>query len=52
MSYQSSIRNKKSNKSFNKNKEVKYKINEEIEEYGIVIKLLGNCRCLVLSNNN
>jgi len=52
MSYQSSIRNKKNNKSFNKTKEVKYKINEEIEEYGIVIKLLGNCRCLVLSNLN
>lgn len=52
MSYQSSIRNKKNNKSFNKTKEVKYKINEEIEEYGIVIKLLGNCRCLILSNMN
>ena len=42
MSYQSSIRNKKNNKSFNKTKEVKYKINEEIEEYGIIQKLLGN----------
>lgn len=52
MSYQSSIRNKKNNKSFNKNKEIKYKINEEIEEYGIILKLLGNCRCLVLSNMN
>ncbi len=52
MSYQSTIRNKKNNKSFNKNKEVKYKINDEIEEYGIVIKLLGNCRCSVLSNMN
>jgi len=52
MSYQSSIRNKKNNKSFNRTKEVKYKINEEIEEYGIVIKLLGNCRCLILSNMN
>lgn len=52
MSYQSSIRNKKNNKSFNNTKEVKYKINEEIEEYGIVIKLLGNCRCLILSNMN
>lgn len=52
MSYQSSIRNKKNNKSFNKTKEVKYKINEEIEEYGIVIKLLGNCRCSILSNMN
>jgi initiation factor 1A len=52
MSYQSSIRNKKNNKSFNKTKEVKYKINEEIEEYGIVQKLLGNCRCSVLSNLN
>lgn len=52
MSYQSSIRNKKNNKSFNKTKEIKYKINEEIEEYGIVIKLLGNCRCSILSNLN
>jgi len=52
MSYQSSIRNKKNNKSFNKTKEVKYKIDEEIEEYGIIQKLLGNCRCLVLSNTN
>jgi len=52
MSYQSTIRNKKNNKSFNKTKEVKYKINEEIEEYGIILKLLGNCRCLVLSNLN
>lgn len=52
MSYQSTIRNKKNNKSFNKNKEVKYKLNEEIEEYGIILKLLGNCRCLVLSNMN
>lgn len=52
MSYQSSIRNKKNNKSFNKTKEVKYKINEDIEEYGIVIKLLGNCRCSILSNMN
>jgi initiation factor 1A len=52
MSYQSTIRNKKNNKSFNKNKEVKYKINDEIEEYGIILKLLGNCRCLVLSNMN
>lgn len=52
MSYQSSIRNKKNNKSFNKTKEVKYKIDEEIEEYGIVQKLLGNCRCLILSNKN
>lgn len=52
MSYQSSIRNKKNNKTFNKNKEIKYKINEDIEEYGIIIKLLGNCRCQVLSNNN
>lgn len=52
MSYQSTIRNKKSNKSFNKAKESKYEINDEIEEYGIVEKMLGNCRCLVLSNTN
>lgn len=52
MSYQSSIRNKKNNKTFNKTKEVKYKIDEEIEEYGYVSKMLGNCRCLVISNDN
>lgn len=52
MSYQSSIRNKKTNKSFNKTKEIKYNINDEIEEYGIVIQMLGNCRCLIYSNSN
>lgn len=52
MSYQSTIRNKKTNKSFERTKEVKYKMDEEIEEYGIVQKLLGNCRCSVLSNTN
>lgn len=52
MSYQSSIRNKKNNKTFNKNKEIKYEINDDIEEYGIIIKMLGNCRCLVISNTN
>ena len=52
MSYQSAIRNKKNNKSFNRTKDVKYKMNDEIEEYGIIQKLLGNCRCSVLSNTN
>jgi initiation factor 1A len=52
MSYQSSIRNKKNNKTFNKTKEIKYKIDEEIEEYGYVSKMLGNCRCLVISNSH
>jgi initiation factor 1A len=52
MSYQSSIRNKKNNKSFNKNKQMKYDYNEELEEYGFVSKMLGNCRCLVISNSN
>lgn len=52
MSYQSTIRNKKNNKSFNKTKEVKYNMDDEIEEYGIIQKLLGNCRCSVLSNKN
>ena len=52
MSYQSSIRNKKNNKSFNKAKEIKYKIDDEIEEYGYVLKMLGNCRCLVISNTH
>lgn len=52
MSYQSSIKNKKNNKSFNKTKEIDYKIDEDIEEYGIIIKMLGNCRCLIYSNSN
>lgn len=52
MSYQSSIRNKKNNKIFNKAKEIKYEFDEENEEYGIIIKMLGNCRCLVSSNTN
>lgn len=52
MSYQSSIRNKKNNKSFNKNKQMNYNINEELEEYGFIYKMLGNCRCLVISNSN
>jgi len=52
MSYQSSIRNKKNNKSFNKAKETKYEIDNEIEEYGYILKMLGNCRCLIISNSN
>jgi len=52
MSYQSTIRNKKTNKSFNKAKETKYEINNDCEEYGYVVKLLGNCRCHILSNSH
>lgn len=52
MSYQSSIRNKKTNKNFNKTKEVMYNMDDDIEEYGIVIRMLGNCRCLIYSNSN
>jgi initiation factor 1A len=52
MSYQSSIRNKKNNKNFNREKQMKYDINDEIEEYGYISKMLGNCRCLVISNSN
>lgn len=52
MSYQSSIRNKKNNKTFNKTKQLKYELNEEIEEYGFISKILGNCRCLVISNSH
>jgi len=52
MSYQSSIRNKKNNKIFNKTKEIKYEFDEKNEEYGIIIKMLGNCRCLVSANKN
>jgi len=52
MSYQSSIRNKKNNKTFNKNKQINYNINDDLEEYGFISKMLGNCRCLVISNSN
>ena len=51
MSYQSSIRNKKNNKSFNKNKEVPYKFDDKTEEYGFIANMLGNCRCKVISNS-
>ena len=52
MSYQSSIRNKKNNRSFNKNKEISYKIDNNTEEYGFIANMLGNCRCKVISNSS
>jgi initiation factor 1A len=47
--YQTSIRKKK--KKFNTNKNDKYEINFECEEYGIVKKLLGNCRVNLITNS-
>jgi translation initiation factor 1A len=49
--YQISIRNKKKQTNFNRNKNVNYVINNECEEYGYVKKLLGNCRVQVLCNS-
>ena len=47
--YQTSIRKKK--KNFNVNKNSNYEINFEYEEYGLVKKLLGNCRVSLLCNS-
>jgi translation initiation factor 1A len=49
--YQTSIRNKKKHSNFNKDKDLNYQINTGHEDYAYVIKLLGNCRALVLCNN-
>jgi len=49
--YQTSIRNKKKNSQFNKVSNNNYTINKEYELYAYVIKLLGNCRVLVLCDN-
>lgn len=49
--YQTSIRNKKKNSQFNKVSNNNYIIDKEYELYAYVIKLLGNCRVLVLCDN-
>ena len=49
--YQTSIRNKKKISQFNKVTNNNYDINLEYEVYAYVIKLLGNCRVLVLCDN-
>jgi len=47
--YQTSIRKKK--KNFNTSKNTNYDINFECEEYGLVKKLLGNCRVNLICNS-
>ena len=49
--YQTSIRNKKQKSQFNKVSNNNYNIDSEDEVYAYVIKLLGNCRVLVLCDN-
>jgi len=49
--YQTSIRNKKKNSQFNKVSNNNYIIDKQHELYAYVIKLLGNCRVLVLCDN-
>lgn len=49
--YQTSIRNKKKISHFNKANNNNYNIDKEHEVYAYVIKLLGNCRVLVLCDD-
>ena len=49
--YQTSIRNKKKLSLFNQNRDNDYKLEEAYEEYAYVIKILGNCRVIVIANN-
>ena len=49
--YQTSIRNKKKISQFNKVSNNNYIIDKEYELYAYVIKLLGNCRALVLCDD-
>jgi translation initiation factor 1A len=49
--YQTSIRNKKKISQFNKVANNNYNIDVQYEVYAYVIKLLGNCRVLVLCDN-
>ena len=49
--YQTSIRNKKKISQFNKVTNNNYIIEKEYELYAYVIKLLGNCRVLVLCDD-
>ena len=49
--YQTSIRNKKKISQFNKVANNNYIVDKEYELYAFVIKLLGNCRALVLCDD-
>lgn len=49
--YQTSIRNKKQKKYLNNSDNNDYKLDENNEEYAIVLKLLGNCRVTVFTNS-
>lgn len=49
--YQSSIRDKKKHKKFNHVKTDNYLINQEVEEFAYVKKLLGNCRVQLITNS-
>lgn len=49
--YQTSIRNKKKHTNFNKDREINYDLNSAYEDYAYVIKLLGNCRARIITNN-
>ena len=49
--YQTSIRNKKKSSNLNKVENNNYMINKDYEEFGYVMKVLGNCRVLVLCDN-
>jgi len=49
--YQTSIRNKKKSSNFNKVANNNYVINKDYEVFAFVMKVLGNCRVLVLCDN-
>ena len=49
--YQTSIRNKKKHSKFNNERQLNYVLDKTVEEYGYVLKLLGNCRVKILCNN-
>lgn len=49
--YQTSIRNKKKSSNLNKVSNNNYVINKDYEVFGYVMKVLGNCRVLVLCDN-
>lgn len=48
--YQTSIRNKKKKKIISNIKTNSYELDQEIEEYAYVIKMLGNCRVSLITN--
>uniref|UniRef100_A0A6C0LII2 S1-like domain-containing protein n=1 Tax=viral metagenome TaxID=1070528 RepID=A0A6C0LII2_9ZZZZ len=49
--YQTSIRNKKKSSNFNKVANNNYAIDKDYEVFAYVMKVLGNCRVLVLCDN-